>query len=493
MKKFLLLIIIINVSSHFSVAQTASVKGVIFDTLNNLNIANASVSLQQEKDSTSYKFIRTGANGHFELENLLPGNYLLLITHPSYENYIMHIQLNDTANVDLNTIRMTLRANILKEVFVHESVSIVRTRGDSTEFAADSFKVRNGASVEEMLKKLPGIQVDKDGTITAMGEKVSRVLVDGEEFFGDNPTIATKNLPANAIDKVQVFDMKSDQATFTGIDDGQRSKTINLKLKEDKKKGYFGKLDLGAGLDDKWNNSAMINSFRDKKKLSLYGSLSSTDAFGSGWEQNSQMMTGNSSGYNNNVSLLIPQNNNDEFDNLFYSGDGLPKSWAGGLNYSNTFNGDKQNIHGSYNYNKTNNEGYTNTLSQTILPDTTFFNHESSQTFNSRDNHSINGTYEWQINNSTSIKIKAYGSKGNSDGESNFYSESKNENGNIVNSSTRKMSASGDDKDLQSFFLLRKKFKRQEELFHSVFNNNTANIKLTDTFTHLIHFLIQME
>ena len=104
-------------------------------------------------------------------------------------------------------------------------------KGDTTEYTADSFKVRPGASVEEMLRKLPGLQVDKDGKITAQGETVQKVLVDGEEFFGDDPTLATKNLQADAIDKVQVFDKKSDQATFTGIDDGEKTKTINLTLK----------------------------------------------------------------------------------------------------------------------------------------------------------------------------------------------------------------------------------------------------------------------
>ena len=357
---------------------------------------------------------------------------------------------------------MTLKANILKEVFVQDQISIIKMKGDTTEFAADSFHVRNGATVQDMLKKLPGIQVDKDGTITAMGEQVTKVLVDGEEFFGNNPIIATKNLQANAIDKVQVFDMKSDQSTFTGIDDGQRSKTINLKLKENTKKGYFGKLDLGAGLDDKWNNNAIINSFRDKKQLSIYGAMSSTDPYGSDWQHTNQLTATNGMEYNNALTMMTTttQTNNNEFDDLFYNSDGLPKSWSGGLNYSTTFNGNKQNINGSYNYNKINNEGYVNTSSQSILPDTTFFNNESSKTFSSRDQHSVNGTYEWQPNNSTSIKIKAYGDKSNSYGESSFNSESRNENGNLVNNSIRNTNANGDGEDLQSFFLLRKKFRK---------------------------------
>src|SRR5206468_198884 len=196
--------------------------------------------------SVLYKFARSDAKGFFILKNLLPGNYLLFVIHSNYEDYIDHLQLNDTSHIDICTVMMTLIANILKEVIVRQQMSTIKIKGDTTEFNADSFKTREGASVEEMLKKLPGIQVDKNGVITAMGEKVNKVFVDGEEFFGDDHTIATKNLQANAVHKVQVFDKKSDQATFSGIDDGERSKTINLKLKEDKKKGYFGKLDLGS-------------------------------------------------------------------------------------------------------------------------------------------------------------------------------------------------------------------------------------------------------
>ena len=137
----------------------------------------------------------------------------------------------------------------------------IRIKGDTTIYTADSFKVSANANVEELLKKLPGIQVDKNGKITAMGEQVTKVLVDGEEFFGDDPGMAIKNLRADAVKEVQVFDKKSEQAEFTGIDDGNTQKTINLKLKEDKKKGYFGKIDLAGGLvndiDDRYNSNIL--------------------------------------------------------------------------------------------------------------------------------------------------------------------------------------------------------------------------------------------
>ena len=461
MRKPILLIFLLITCYCFSSAQKSSVKGVIFDSINKQNLTNTSVALLQQKDSTLYKFTRSDEKGNFELKNLLPGNYLLFITHPTYEDHIDKLQLSDTSNINIGTVMMTIKVKILKEVIVRHHLSAIKINGDTTEFFADSFKVREGASVEEILKKLPGVQVDKNGIITAMGEKVNRILVDGEEFFGDDPTIATKNLQADAVDKVQVFDKKSDQATFTGIDDGERFKTINLKLKEDKKKGYFGKLDLGAGLNDKWANSAMINSFKDKRKLSIYGIMSSTDKTGSDLQATNQYISGNGLEFNDDFGGFVGAGNNDgEFNNFSYSGEGLPKSWAGGLNYSNKFHQNKQSINGSYLYNKFNSKGYGSTLSKSILPDTVFFNSESSKTFSSRQRHSLNGTYEWQINNSTSIKIKANGYKGISNSISSFTGQSQNEIGNRVNNSVRNTNLNCDNQTLQSSFLLRKKFKK---------------------------------
>ena len=183
MKKQLLLLTLTLIFCVCAMAQNAKIKGVIYDTINKQNLTNTSISLIRAKDSVLYKFTRSGAKGNFEMQNLKPGNYLLFITHPSYADYVDQLQVNDTSNINLGTVVITLKANLLMDVIVKSKVSAIRINGDTTEFKADSFKVRDGASVEEMLKKLPGIQVDKDGKITAMGEKVNKVLVDGEEFF----------------------------------------------------------------------------------------------------------------------------------------------------------------------------------------------------------------------------------------------------------------------------------------------------------------------
>ena len=152
--------------------------------------------------------------------------------------------------------------------------------GDTIQYNAGSFKTQPNASVEDLLKKLPGVKVDKDGTVKAQGEKVQKVLVDGKEFFGNDPKMATKNLPADAIDKVQVYDKLSDQAQMTGFDDGNSEKTINLKLKKDKKKGAFGKVNAGAGTDDRYQGKFNVNSFKGARQMSVIGMANNTNAEG---------------------------------------------------------------------------------------------------------------------------------------------------------------------------------------------------------------------
>src|SRR5579864_8276151 len=225
------------------------IKGKIKDTLENRTLSNASVLLLRQTDSILVQYTRADKAGNFSLSHIPPGHYLLLVTYPAYADYADSLIIRDTADISLPPIALILKSKLLEEVVVNGSKGAIHIKGDTVEFRADSFHTQAGATVEDLLKKLPGIQVDRNGKITAQGEKVQKILVDGEEFFGDDPTLVTQNLRADMVDKVQVFDKKSDQAAFTGIDDGQRSKTINLKLKNDKKMGYFGRVTAGAGTD----------------------------------------------------------------------------------------------------------------------------------------------------------------------------------------------------------------------------------------------------
>jgi hypothetical protein len=460
MRKITLLIIWLVASHSFSFAQTATVKGVIFDNFNEMNLAGANVSLLKN-DSTVYKSTRSDLNGVFEFKNLLPGNYLLSIKHSLYEDRINKLKLDSNSKINTGVIKMSYKSINLKGVTVLQQISRIKINGDTTEYNPLGFKTRPGASVEDMLKKLPGIKVDKDGTIKAMGTTVEKVYVDGEEFFGNDPTIATKNLQADAIAKIQVFDKKSDQATFSGIDDGSRSRTINIQLKKNMNKGNFGKVDLGIGLDDKYNNTLMINHFNDKTKVSLYGSLSSIDVDGVDLSPGKRRNSNNLSEVNANIAGLASSANTDnEINSVLSSGEGLPKSVSGGINYSDKFNRSQQSINGSYQYNQVSSTGYENTFSQSILPDTVFVDSEATKSNSNNQRHSMNGTYEWQINKSTSMKLYVNASEGKATGNSNFTGEARDNLMNLVNSSKRDVDASGDDKSLESTFLIRKRFNK---------------------------------
>lgn len=210
--------------------------------------------------------------GRFSLTDLATGEYRLLITHVAYHNRSIHFSITDSlTKPDLGQLVMNDRTQVLDEVIVRSEAPPVTLVGDTVQYNAGSFKTPPNASVEQLLKKLPGVQVDKDGTVKAQGQTVNRVLVDGKEFFGKDPKMATKNLPADAIDKVQVYDRQSDQAQLTGFDDGNSEKTINLKLKKDKKKGVFGKIMAGGGTRDRLEGRFNVNSFKGARQMSVVG------------------------------------------------------------------------------------------------------------------------------------------------------------------------------------------------------------------------------
>ncbi|MEO6814440.1 MAG: carboxypeptidase regulatory-like domain-containing protein, partial [Ginsengibacter sp.] len=236
MRKNIFICIFLQVLPILAFCQTSSVKGILTDSSDHANIMYAVVSILKQEDTTLVAFARSDKEGKFQVHNIPGGSYIILISYPKYGDYVEKIKLSPGATIDLKNIFLTQKAKLLEEIIVRQAA--IRIKGDTTEFTADSFHVRPNATVEDLLKELPGMQVDKNGQITAQGQKVQKVLVDGEEFFSDDPTIATRNLRADAVDKVQVFDKKSDQAEFTGIDDGQKTRTLNLKLKDNAKKGY---------------------------------------------------------------------------------------------------------------------------------------------------------------------------------------------------------------------------------------------------------------
>jgi len=282
MRPSILICLFLVLFSKIALAQSNyAIKGIVADSVEKVKLQNSSIAVLQAKDSLLVKYTRAAEDGTFSIAGLNRGNYILLVSYPEYADYTRTFSLDSSKqSQNFGNINIVPKTRLLKEVIIKGTAAQMKIKGDTTEFNAKAFVTQPNAKVEDLLKQLPGITVDQNGNITAQGEAVKKVLVDGEEFFGDDPTLVTKNIRADMVDKVQVYDKKSDQATFTGIDDGKKEKTINIKLREDKKKGMFGKVEAGDGPENVYQGELLFNAFKAKQKFSVYGTLGTNGKVG---------------------------------------------------------------------------------------------------------------------------------------------------------------------------------------------------------------------
>jgi hypothetical protein len=454
----ILLLLIFSIANAHS--QSASVKGSVTDTVDKKNLSNSVVSLLRQTDSVLIKFTRTNSKGEFVLSNLSAGEYVMMITYPKFADYADKI-IVPAEGLNLGIIPLTPKAVLLKEVVIRANAAI-RVKGDTTEFTADSFKVKQGATVEDLLKQLPGMQVNSKGEITAQGKKVDKVLVDGEEFFGADPTIATQNIGAKAVDKVQVFDTKTEQDQMKGIGaSGDGNKTINIKLKESAKKGYFGKIEGGTDFDKLLNGKLMYNKFRGSKKFSLYGTKSNINTGSLGWDDRNKLGIENDYEY-------------DEISGFYYSyGDGenefndwnlkgIPNAYTVGALYGNKWDEERKKLNFSYLYNRLGTKNTTRAVSQTLLEDTTFYNNSISRSRGLTQQHVLNGKYEWKIDSFASIKYTAVGTYKKKDTYSDNYSEALNEQQEFVNTNSRTNDLSSIKKQLDNVVTYKQLFRKKD-------------------------------
>jgi hypothetical protein len=468
MRKFLACLVILLAFRSASFSQSTIIKGTLIDTNGNGSLKNTTLSLVRQSDSVLVKFARADKDGHFSMNNIKEGKYILLATHPYFGDYLDKIEVPATG-MDLGKIVMVPKSKLLAEVIV-KSGSPIRIKGDTTVYTADSFKVREGANVEELLRRLPGIQVGKNGEIVAMGEKVTKVLVDGEEFFGDDPGIATKNLRADIVKEVEVYDKKSDQATFTGIDDGVKDKTINLKLKDDKKKGYFGKVELGGGLKDKFSNDIMLNAFKGKRKIAGYGIMSNTGQTNLDWRDAQNY--GDGAGFETGMT-------DDGGMYMMFSGDednsgaqGIPTNWNGGLHYSDKYHEGKKSLNMGYKFSKINSPGGSRVYSNIFLPDTSYLTNTINNSFSTVMKHALNATYEVTLDSMNSIKWTAKANNNNGKTVNEYVGNGFDLHGNPIYQNNRVATNQSDNNSLNSTFLWRHKFRKKSRTL-SV--NATAN------------------
>ena len=482
--------IILSVSclliTQFLFSQSIGFTGKIEDTTAHANVKNAVVALLSPKDSILKKFTRTDANGSFNINNVVPGNYILMVLHPVFADYVEDIEVNN-ANHSSGTIAVTPKSKLLEAVIL-KSGSPIRIKGDTTIYTADSFKVSANANVEELLKKLPGIQVDKNGQIKAMGETVEKVLVDGEEFFGDDPGMAVKNLRADAVKEVQVFDKKSEQAEFTGIDDGNTKKTINLKLKENKKSGYFGKISTSGGLqkdiDARYNNNLMFSSFKGKRKLSAFLLNGNTGQDGLSWQDN-EKYGGESDNYSMNMDedggmMFMYRGGGSDDEPYVNTENGYIKNVNAGLQYSNKWN-DKTSVNFSPKYNSQLYENTKTTFTQRQYLDqltgkSTLSNENADeQSGVNRYNIKLRGIYDVKIDSMNTLKLTANANFYHTENEVLRNAVTKNETDQLQNTSSSKTQSKSDKTALSANIIFKHKFKKARRTLSLTADWNNLN------------------
>ena len=387
--------LILSLSLFFAVvnyAQSVTIQGILVDTLQE-PLMSATVVLLNPQDSTMEYFAITNMQGHYKLKGVKRGTYLFQASYVGFESRFKPLELDHVDNVlQMGFYMLRPKSKLLGEVTVKADKIPILIKKDTVEYNAGSFKVKPNAAVEDLLKKLPGVEVEKDGTIKAHGEEVQSVKVDGKDFFGDDPTIATKNLPADAVDKVQVYDKKSEIAEFTGVDDGVRDKTINLKLKDGKKKGYFGNVSGGYGTDNRFESKANVNRFNKKTQLSFLGRMNNINE--RGFSFNDYLTF--SGGFQNVLSefggrgneLMIDGSSGSVPFDMGQPNFGFSQSGSAGLNFNHDFS-DRTEFSSSYFYSRFKQTQERKTFRQNFLEEAIFPSEQLEDQTSTNDNHRV--------------------------------------------------------------------------------------------------------
>ena len=401
MKIFCLTALLVVCCCFGASAQSLKLTGSVNDATDNSPLISAAVSIAPAKDTDNVSGVLTDDSGNFEIDNLAKGTYMIRVTYVGYERIVRYLRM-DSTDKNIGSLKLKSESEMLKSVTVTAKADHVQMKNDTAEYNAQTFKTNPDATAEDLLNKMPGIS-STNGTVTAHGETVQKVLVDGKEFFGDDATTAIKNLPAEVIDKVQVFDRLSDQSSFTGFDDGNSQKTINITTKKGRNNGVFGKLYAGYGYltDSRYSAGGNVNWFDGNRRLSLIGmsndinqqNFASQDLLGVSGTGGGRGGRGGGGGGGAASNFLVGNQG------------GISTTHSLGLNYIDVW-GKKKNVKvsGSYFFN------YTDNTTLTSLNRQYYNSGEASSLYKENDtsrsinqNHRINLRIEYAVDSFNSL------------------------------------------------------------------------------------------
>jgi hypothetical protein len=476
MKKVLPFFLLLLLITVVAMAQSATITGKVMDTLAKKALSYATISLVKASDSTLVTFTRADSSGNFKLKSVPKGDYRLSASYVGYYPAWQNISVKEN-QVDVYAGTIVVHdLKSLKDVTVTTKRPPVVVNGDTLEFNAENFATAPNAVVEDLLKKMPGVSIDADGTVRVNGQRIRRVLVNGKEFFTGDPKMATKNLPADAIDKVQVFDKKSDRAEFTGVDDGNSETAINLKLKKDRDNALFGKATAAAGTDKRYDGQFNLNRFKGEKQLSVLGMGNNTNRQGFSF-QDALSFSGDmarSMRGGGGITLRIA-NDNDDNNGLPIAGmgqnaQGVAKTYAGGINYNNKWG--KTDVNASYIYNNQSLLTTRDVNRDYVIPGNNYNYIQNSNNKRDNEQHRVNMSFDTKIDSSSSIKITPAFTYQKSNAFNNSTYTSSN-NGKVkINDGFSNTNTENDGFNFRNSILYRKRLKKKGRTISAQLNTS---------------------
>ncbi|MCK0130116.1 outer membrane beta-barrel protein [Flavobacteriaceae bacterium F08102] len=415
MKYFTLFFCLLMASNAFAQKTTAfEISGKLIVKSDQTPVENATVYVERVKDSSLVTYTITDQEGNFTLEGKTTDNSLrFYASYVGAQTYSKLVPIGDGL-VDLKTIVMDDESSLLNEVVVI-SRSPIRVKQDTLEFNVGSFKTKKDANVEDLLKRLPGVEIDLSGKITVNGKDVDKLLINGKPFFGDDPTITTRNITKDMIEKVQIMDTRTKAEAFTGQVSESDNKTINLTISKDKNKGVFGRASVAGGTDKRYELAGMVNVFDNDQRLSILGGANNTNSPGFSFGELDKMFGGSGRGG-------------------FSGGSGITTSQNSGINYTDDF-GKKVEMQADYFFSKSNSYDDNATERENILPDDRYFTSNNSSRNSDSESHRVNMEFEIKIDSTLMVDFEPFFSTSTSSRSTSRDEESRDSNQIITNQS----------------------------------------------------------
>ncbi|MBK8854887.1 MAG: outer membrane beta-barrel protein [Saprospiraceae bacterium] len=461
------LFLIFYFSAH---SQKYEVTGTLTDT-SGLPLIAATVMLM-DADSVLLEYTLTDNKGEFEFKSIREPKIIIKATYIGYIPKTIALSYENKAIVNLGKITMAEMDIQLMEVVIKEAKAPLRLRGDTVEYDISQFKVPEGATLEELLKRLPGLELSQDGAIQSDGKDVTKLTVDGKTFFSDDPKFAIKNLPAEGVSKVQVFDKKDEEALLTGKSTSSEEKTMNVELKEEFKKGGFGKATVGGGSISRGELKANYNKFDKTNQISFVGIANNTGRNGLSWDDYQDFMGSNSweddsdynYGFGNGFTRYFGGSGSSDLENkvsnAFFSGNsgGFPTNIISGINYNH--DKEKNKFSGRYLFQNTGNEKETFTDTRTFLSDFNLDNARYNNDSRGSINHRAETKYQYDFDSLLTAIATADVAIVNTSNEQNGSNTLLKNSQTLTSSSMFNNSSDLAGRLLNTSFLLRKKFKK---------------------------------